>query len=710
METKDDKLTFNEISENNLNSLRRLPCLRTSNFFKRSKSTLCLGGEAPDPFKYTLNESLPLATKPHLLQPHSRLQDLFRVKCNHLKQYNNLKRIGLMSSSIRDRKTPNLSQISQLKFKTSKPSLKKQKTNKKQKKSNEQPSTSLEKQQKKTKKTNFNKYLKLFTDSMSKVQKKEGESNSSDDDDSSISKNEYSPNKFIDRWRLTVDLFGRVFCEDVGLEPGSIIRQLGGFQLKEAKFRREMERLRNIASRDLSMEVERDRNILLQLTFKSLNNMFNRRSAAAAAVATSSSNNSLLPPPLCMSRIKVTFRDEQGEGSGVARSFYTAFAEAILADLPLPPLDLSSITPSQTPTILSPSTVSSGYVPFNMLHRYRNRTSLNTNPDHFHHHHSHHHGHGHHHHSRRLNISQITIPATAAGSNIKTYTRSNRNDQQQSIEAPTQSPSQGLPSLSTNARSFYSPLMAITSPNLTDLTSFDLSLYNSLDIQYKEFGQILFTRINNYIQQQSTSTPPTTQDSQQQQQQQHYYKAAKITGMLLELRSSQIQQLINNIILFRQRVDECLILLINSTNSTTNESNIDNSTFTSSINVNLTPSSSTATTTTSTTTTPINRSIEQKEDPVDNSPLFWCPNKQITNCAVFYSPRGGHDTPERLNAFRNVGRIMAICLLQNELCPIAFNRHVLKFILYKPIRWHDLAFFDSQMYESFRKMINDAEK
>jgi len=47
--------------------------------------------------------------------------------------------------------------------------------------------------------------------------------------------------------------------------------------------------------------------------------------------------------------------------------------------------------------------------------------------------------------------------------------------------------------------------------------------------------------------------------------------------------------------------------------------------------------------------------------------------------------------------------------LQNELCPIFLNRHVIKFILGRPIRWHDLAFFDPVMYESLRQLVLDAE-
>ena len=60
----------------------------------------------------------------------------------------------------------------------------------------------------------------------------------------------------LGRWRSTLDLFGRVFCDDVGAEAGSVISDLGGFHVKETKFRREMERLRNAQQKDLSIEVK----------------------------------------------------------------------------------------------------------------------------------------------------------------------------------------------------------------------------------------------------------------------------------------------------------------------------------------------------------------------------------------------------------------------------------------------------------------------
>lgn len=53
-------------------------------------------------------------------------------------------------------------------------------------------------------------------------------------------------------------------------------------------------------------------------------------------------------------------------------------------------------------------------------------------------------------------------------------------------------------------------------------------------------------------------------------------------------------------------------------------------------------------------------------------------------------------------------RIIGLCLLQNELCPVNLNRHVIKYILSRRIGWHDLAFFDPMLYESLRKLIVEA--
>ena len=54
-------------------------------------------------------------------------------------------------------------------------------------------------------------------------------------------------------------------------------------------------------------------------------------------------------------------------------------------------------------------------------------------------------------------------------------------------------------------------------------------------------------------------------------------------------------------------------------------------------------------------------------------------------------------------------RIIGLCLLQNEICPLYLNRHVLKYILGRKVGWHDLAFFDPVMYEGMRQLVHDAE-
>lgn len=67
--------------------------------------------------------------------------------------------------------------------------------------------------------------------------------------------------------------------------------------------------------------MERDRTQLIVQTIKELNTQYNACNRRASASQ----------PPLAVARVKVTFKDEPGEGSGVARSFYTAIAEVTQA-------------------------------------------------------------------------------------------------------------------------------------------------------------------------------------------------------------------------------------------------------------------------------------------------------------------------------------------------------------------------------------------
>lgn len=96
-----------------------------------------------------------------------------------------------------------------------------------------------------------------------------------------------------------------------------------------------MERLKNQSRRDLCLEIERDRCQLLTQTFRQLNAEFFKRQGGATT-------------PLVCHRMKVTFKDEPGEGSGVTRAFFTAFAQAALSEEQLPPLDGTAPRTSKT--------------------------------------------------------------------------------------------------------------------------------------------------------------------------------------------------------------------------------------------------------------------------------------------------------------------------------------------------------------------------
>lgn len=245
-------------------------------FFQRSDSTLCLGCiPPPDPFVTPLAEALPLAERPQLLTPASTRLDLF----------------GPPSKFTSGGEGGRRDSAAQLR-----PSLR----------------TALEDDA-----------------GWPKVTVGARQQNSNERGQRQHSQGQ-PHDALLSRWHLTLELFGRVFVDDVGAEPGSIISELGGFPVKEARFRRDMEKLRGSQQRDLSLaKMERERGALLQLTFRELNQQYTNNSRRSMGGT----------PPLAISRVKVIFRDEPGEGSGVARSFYASFAEAVLANDNIPNLE-----------------------------------------------------------------------------------------------------------------------------------------------------------------------------------------------------------------------------------------------------------------------------------------------------------------------------------------------------------------------------------
>ncbi|CAG7834599.1 unnamed protein product [Allacma fusca] len=417
----------------------------------------------------------------------------------------------------------------------------------------------------------------------------------------------------LGRWRLTLELFGRVFVDDVGLEPGSVISELGGFPVKESRFRREMERLRNSQQRDLTLsKLERDRNQLLISTFKELNNHYNSAHRRANSPH----------PPLAVNRVKVTFKDEPGEGSGVARSFYTAIAEALLSEERIPSLE-GCLVGTKYGT------------QFNVLQRLRLREDY----------------------IRRGQQVRIVKRGSPRVREIR------RN-------------------LSYEARPFH------PSSSTGEGSSNPSSLNDHLSSHQQQIGERLYGKIQ--------SLRPSL--------------APRITGMLLELPPPQLLILLASEDTLKQRVDEAVELILTHSREIPGEALIELDVFNFTKNSGNAGSAGNTGGSSGGTGAAIKKGSTADGDEWPNeanddcSPLFYQPGKK-----GFFSPRQGKITNERLNAFRNIGRIIGLCLLQNELCPMSLNRHVIKFILGRPIRFHDMAFFDPVMYESFRQLILDAE-
>jgi E3 ubiquitin-protein ligase EDD1 len=425
----------------------------------------------------------------------------------------------------------------------------------------------------------------------------------------------FSYDALLGRYRLVLDLFGRVFVDDVGLEPGSIISELGGFPVKEAKFRREMEKLRNSRTVDLTLsKIERERSQLIIQAFKEFNNHFQ----------THSKRPSPSHPPMVVNRVKVMFQNEPGEGSGVARSFYTALAEAILVCQPIPNLEAAQAGPNAP---------------------------------------------------KSMQLSLIQRLRGNRGGRHVAYRKS---------LGPT--PREPVP-LRYEARPFYMNGEGGSNDHLSN--------------HQQQLGERLFPRVQ--------SLRPSL--------------ASKITGMLLELSPASLLLLLATEESLRERVEEAVDIILTSGGSSTGAQILPPSSGLADLDLppgtgnplgsdsmspldafslaaGLTPPPAPGAKKEATTPGEPTKEAEGE----DLAPLFYQPGKK-----GFYSPRMGRPTEVRLNAFRNVGRLLGLCLLQNELCPLFLNRHVLKYMLGRPLKFHDLAFFDPVIYESFRQLLTDVE-
>ncbi|XP_041422518.1 E3 ubiquitin-protein ligase UBR5 isoform X11 [Xenopus laevis] len=558
-------------------------------FFHRSDSMTFLGCIPPNPFEVSLAEAIPLADQPHLLQPNARKEDLFGRPSQGL--YSSTANTGKCLLEV----TVDRNCLEVLPTKMSYAANLKNVMNiqSRQKEAEEQNVPTEENETSKPGPSAHDLAAQLKSSLLAEIglTESEGPPLTSFRPQCSFMGMVISHDMLLGRWRLSLELFGRVFMEDVGAEPGSILTELGGFEVKESKFRREMEKLRNQQSRDLTLEVDRDRDLLIQQTMRQLNNHFGRRCATT---------------PMAVHRVKVTFKDEPGEGSGVARSFYTAVAQAFLSNEKLPSLDCIQNANKGTHTSL--------------MQRLRNRGERDRERE------------------RDMRRS----------SGLRTGSRRDRDRdfrRQLSIDTrPFRPASEGNPSDDPD------PLPA----------------------HRQALGERLYPRVQ--------AMQPAF--------------ASKITGMLLELSPAQLLLLLASEDSLRARVDEAMELIIAHGRENGADSILDLGLLEAADKVQENRKRH------GSSRSVVDMELTDTDDGDDNAPLFYQPGKR-----GFYSPRPGKNTEARLNCFRNIGRILGLCLLQNELCPITLSRQVIKVLLGRKVNWHDFAFFDHVMYESLRQLI-----
>ncbi|XP_072562057.1 E3 ubiquitin-protein ligase UBR5 isoform X7 [Paramormyrops kingsleyae] len=555
-------------------------------FFRRSDSMTFLGCIPPNPFEVPLAEAIPLADQPHLLQPNARKEDLFGRPSQGLYSSTYSTSKGLMDISL-DRSCLEVLPT-KMSYSANMRNVMNMQARQKAGEQQAPPEDHLAPPKPGPSAHDLAAQLKSSLLAEIGLTESEGPPLTSFRPRCSFMGMVISHDMLLGRWRLSLELFGRVFMEDVGAEPGSILTELGGFEVKESKFRREMEKLRNQQSRDLALEVDRDREQLIQQTMRQLNAHFGRRCAAT---------------PMAVHRVKVTFKDEPGEGSGVARSFYTAVAQAVLSSEKLPSLDCVQ-------------SVSKGMQASNLMQRLRNRDRER---------------------ERRSG-------GLRAGSR-----RDRDRDSRRQLSVDTR------------------PFRPASEGNPSDEP-------DPLPAHRQALGERLYPRVH--------AMQPAF--------------ASKITGMLLELSPAQLLLLLASEDSLRARVEEAMELIIAHGRENGADSILDLGLLDTSDkaqpqdNRKLHGSSRSV----------VDMELDDTDDSDDNTPLFYQPGKR-----GFYSPRPGKNTEARLNCFRNIGRILGLCLLQNELCPITLNRHVIKVLLGRKVNWHDFAFFDPVMYESLRQLI-----
>ncbi|CAI4222366.1 unnamed protein product [Auanema sp. JU1783] len=405
-------------------------------------------------------------------------------------------------------------------------------------------------------------------------------------------------NKALSRWKHVMVFMAKechqLLLDSYGGDPGDspLLLHVASFSVKQKMFRSTLEKCRNSQSKDIVIDVNREPLQLIRGTVYQLNKVYVRRSVMFKG---RDNTRTTLGYP----RVKVRFQDEPGEGSGVARSFYTALAEALQTSKVFPFEDFG----------------------------WEGEDYLFGNPE--------------------------ESPAPTSNTNHPTRERSTR------LSAPRNSPANTTRPLSKDIK--IHP-MSLTSPPyvVQDTSKVEPRISNNVfridqedakksprDVDF--LCEYIFCRVN--------EIKPSA--------------SGRITGMILDIPMSGVVQIINNMDCLHNYIDEALTLLQQSTAPS---------------DLELLGSPDTSQT--------------------DNFPLF----VRSSKTSSFVIPFPGNLSPMRLNAFRNVGRVMGLCLAQGELFPIKLCRHIFKFILDRPIGWLDLQFYDLQLFNSLRQVLLSREE
>ncbi|KAI6173317.1 E3 ubiquitin-protein ligase UBR5 [Aphelenchoides besseyi] len=482
--------------------------------------------------------------------------------------------------------------------------------------------------------------------------------------------------KTLGRWGNSMVYLAKAFHEDIIAYCGNdsfnsiLLNEVGGFYLKQSQFKARMEKFKNGLAKDLHFaDITRDKHEMISDVFNYLNTQYSRRTAGATGV---DANN----PPLASNRVKAGFKEEPGEGTGVVRSFYAAFAEALLEMDHLPKDGESSNANQSGGSSMNSGTSSRGHYSASLNVMSDGRLEFLV--------------------YRGKNSLSSTSGGGLAGASLSSSTeRGVRTRAQQRAAASSTLPP--APS-STNGRDLSSSNIPPERKGMNASQRFVFSLDSAPYVPKNEQEAASQTPsrssepprgspVVGSEQSLSTSSSNLPQSSTSQNRSQGRSLETTNAALLGE----RFYERVNAVQPEHARQITGLIVnglpLVEQLSLVSNDELL--ATCAKELAEYLKKSSHTA------------KPDVSKQ--METAPLF----RRASNHG-FMAPIPGTNSPNRRAAFRNVGRIIGLCLQQMDILPLPLCRHVLKFILGRPITWYDLAFYDPDMFDSLRSIaFND---